>query len=50
MIAALFLIDLFCLILVALKKQNMAFSLLIINLLFCFLMLLHHTTDLFNIQ
>jgi len=46
----LFLIFLICLFLVYKKKKRAAFGLVVINLIFCFLVLLHHLTNVVQIR
>lgn len=50
MMAALFFIYLLCLVLILLKKENFTFTLVVINLVFSYLMLLHHATDILKIR
>jgi len=50
MMAGLFIIFLICLILILRRKRTAAFGLVIINLILCFLMLLHHATDILKIR
>jgi len=48
--AGLFVIYLVCLALLLWQKENKVFALAIINLILCFLMLLHHATGALNIR
>ena len=48
--AALFAIYFICLLLIYWRKRNAVFTLVIINLMLCFLMLLHHATDVLKIR
>jgi len=50
MMAVLFLIYFISQVIILLKKQNAAFALMCLNLAFCFLMLLHHSTDILKIR
>lgn len=50
MMAALFLLFLCSLLLVYINQRNLAFSLVVLNLLLCLLMLLHHTTDILQVM
>lgn len=49
MMAALFFIYVISLILMLLKKKTLAFCVFVLNLILCWIMLLHHTTDIFEI-
>lgn len=46
MMAALFIFYIVALLLIGRKWKNSAFTLIVINLIFCTLMLIYHTTDL----
>lgn len=50
MMAALFAIFFICLVLIFVGKKNLAFGLVIVNLILCLLMLLQHSTDISNIR
>lgn len=50
MMAVLFVIYLICLILMLFHFRTTTFTIVIINLILCFLMLLHHATDILKIQ
>jgi hypothetical protein len=50
MMAGLFLVFLICMILIYKQQRNAAFGLVIINLILCLLMLLHHATDVLKIR
>lgn len=50
MMAVLFLIFLIALLMIAWQKRQIAFSLILLNLFFCLLMLLHHATDVLKIR
>lgn len=50
MMAGLFFIYLLSLFLIFIGKRKMTFALVIVNLLLCLLMLLHHATDKLNIR
>lgn len=47
MMTGMFLIYLISLILILFKVPNLAFTLIALNVVICFLMLLHHSTDIF---
>lgn len=49
MMAALFIIYILCLLLVGRSYHNTAFALVVVNLILCLFMLIHHTTNIFNI-
>lgn len=50
MMAGLFLVFLICMILIYKEQRNIAFGLVIINLILCLLVLLHHSTDIVKIR
>ncbi len=50
MMAGLFAIYLICLLLILWGKRNTAFTLIVINLVLCLLMLLYQSTDVLKIQ
>ena len=47
MMVGMFIIYLVSLVLTLFKKPNLAFTLIALNVIICFLMLMHHSTDLF---
>ena len=50
MMASLFIVYLICQALILWYKENVAFTIMVINLAFCFLMLLHHSTDIIKVR
>gem|GEM_PF-6015300 len=50
MMAGLFFIYSICLLLILLRKRYLVFGLVLINLVLCLLMLLHHGTDVLKIR
>lgn len=50
MMAVLFLLYLLSQLLILWKKENFTFTLVVINLAFSYLMLLHHSTDILKIR